>query len=215
MGQMWHPAGSRLAALALLAIACSGGGAASEGPASEQEPGVPGAESEPSDSESLLSFAIDGRSEPLGAQARLEVRQGMESVHLGITGADSGSDLVVFDIFFSGVESTMGDHVIELGLPDRVENYANVNLDGTFYYSQGGRIELTLSEDGAIEGRFDVNLAPDLTEPGSPPLPFATTDSPMTLTGGFEGSWLLSCQSRFPGHESLMNGGPFCENLAF
>ena len=216
MGQMWHPGASRFAALALFAIACSGGDAASEGPPGEQEPGEeePGGATEPTD-ESLLSFAIDGRNEPLGAQARLEVRQGVESVHLGITGANSGSDLVVFDIFFSGVESTMGDHVIDLGLPDRVENYANVNLDGTFYYSQGGRIELSLSEDGAIEGRFDVNLAPDLSEPGAPPLPFAATDNPMPLTGVFEGSWVLSCQSRFPGHETLMRGGAFCEELHF
>jgi hypothetical protein len=206
MGQMWH-AGRAL--VALMAIACSGG----EGNQPEPEPGG-GTETNDEGSEAALQFAIDGRSDPLGAQARLDVQQGEEAVHLAITGADGGNDFVVFDIYFAGVESTMGDHVIELGLPmpDRVVDFVNASFDGESYYSQAGQIQLTLAEDGAIEGHFEVNLAHDETLPGSPPVP---NEDSMMLTGGFEGSWTLICQSRLPGHESLVRGGVFCEELEF
>jgi hypothetical protein len=221
---MWHRAGlvsgswapllgsSWGLLVAVLAAACSSDPADSESP-------EPGGEMEPGSETSgaAVQFAIDGRSEPLGAQARLDVQQGSEFVHLGITGADSGSDVVVFDIYFAGVDSTMGEHMLPLGLPVAVGegNYANVSLDGETYYSQGGQVELSLVADGSIDGRFEVNLAHDQTVEGSPLLPPAPSDDAMMLTGSFEGSWILICQSRFPGHETLMQGGAFCDDLEF
>jgi hypothetical protein len=217
MGQMWHR-GVGLAVLAF-ASACGGGDAvkgdapAGTDPETESTEGTESTDDGRSDA--LLEFAIDGRTEPLGAQAKLDVRQGFDSVHLGITGADTGSDLVVFDIYFPGIESTMGEHVLPLGLPDQVDYFANVNLDGEPYYSQGGEIVLSLSEDGSIEGSFSVELARDQSVPGAPLEPLMPSDEVMVLTGAFHGQWILSCQSRFPGHESLMQGGVFCESLEF
>ncbi len=224
MGQMWHRAGiirsSRLllavsargVLFAALAVACGSDPTDADNPepSGEMEPG-----SESSDA--AVEVAIDGRSETLGAQARLDVQQGSEFVHLGITGADGANDIVVFDIYFAGVGSTMGDHMLPLGLPVPVGegNFVNVSLDGEAYYSQGGEIELSLAADGSIDGHFEVNLARDQTVPGAPLLPPAPSEDSMMLTGDFEGSWTLSCQSRFPGHETLMAGGAFCDDLEF
>lgn len=165
--------------------------------------------------ESMLQLAIDGRDEELGAQARLEIQEGIDSVHLAISGADRENDFVLLDIQFPDVGSTMGAHVIELGLPDRVENHANVTLDGLLYYSQGGQVELTLSEDGAIQGDFELSLALDETPPGSVPSELQPSDDATALSGAFSGTWILSCHSRLPGHGTLLPGGEFCENLDF
>ena len=208
MQHMWHPGGSGLAILALLAAAC-GGGEDSRAAATAEETTEDG--NEPS--QSALQFAIDGRSEPLGAHARLDVLEGIETVHLGITWADSGSDVIVIDVEFAGLDSAMGSHVIPLGLPDRDQNHANASLDSQLYYSQSGEVELTLSEQGSIEGRFNFLLAEDQAVLGDPLQPLEASDDAMPLTGDFHGKWILSCRSRFPGHESYMAGGVFCENL--
>lgn len=166
-------------------------------------------------SDTALEFSIDGRQEPLGAQARLEVREGIEPVHLAISGADRASDYVLIDLQFATIEATMGVHDIELGLPDRVENHATVSLGGEPYYSQGGRIEVSLSEDGAIAGTFDLALARHDTQAGVPAMELLPSDDAMPLTGEFSGKWVLSCHSRLAGHSALVSGGEFCDNLEF
>lgn len=225
MQHMWQPSfwGASMlrhvtfAALAAGVLASGCGGSDSEAPAVDTEATEQAPDESAPDpaSSSVLQLAIDGREISLGASARLLVLQGVDSVHLAISGADAGDDFVLFDIEFDGLDRTMGTHLIDFGLPDQVVNHANVSLDGDFYYSQGGQIELTLHEDGQIDARFTVALAPDDAMPGAIPVALEASDDPTTLSGSFSGRWVLSCHSRLAGHDSLVVGGEFCENLDF
>jgi hypothetical protein len=164
---------------------------------------------------SQLQFRIDGREGPMGAQAQVAVQEGVEGVHVRITGGDDGSNMIMIDLLFEGVDDTMGPHEVEFALPHAGAHVANASFDGEWFYSQGGGIDVSLSADGAIEGRFDVALAPDHLEMmGEAPV-FEATDEATLVTGAFRGRWILSCQSRLAGHNTFVPGGDFCENLEF
>jgi hypothetical protein len=151
------------------------------------------------------------------AQASLYVIEGEEEVALKIAGADGANDFVYIDITFDGVAGSMGPHTFEFGLPAQAAHVANLGLDGEQYYSQGGAIEVSLSPEGTIEGTFSVALAHDLTAlgpVGEEPV-FAPSDEAITVSGSFSGDWRLSCQSRLPGHATLIVGGDYCDALEF
>lgn len=218
---MSHSGAIVAVAMGLVAVACGD---------AEQPPAEPAAEASPEtagDDEtvlpegeevlpgSLLQFRIDGREGPMGAQAQVAVQEGVPGVHVRITGGDNGSNMLMIDLLFEGLDDTMGPHEEEFALPYEGAHVANASLDGEWFYSQGGEIEVNLSPDGAIEGRFDVALAPDhLEDMGEAPV-FEATDDAKLVTGAFRGRWILSCQSRLAGHESFVPGGDFCENLEF
>jgi hypothetical protein len=165
----------------------------------------------------LVAVSIDGRSPEMDAQAALYVVEGENDVGLRIAGADnSDNDFVYIDLTLHGIDSTMGPHVFEFGLPDQSEHVANVGLDGEQYYSQSGRIEVQLNANGTIEGTFDMALAPDHPALGPTGEPvYESTDDATLVSGSFIGDWRLSCQSHLPGHQSLIAGGEFCEDLTF
>jgi hypothetical protein len=103
--------------------------------------------------------------------------------------------------------------MVEFTLPHAGAHVANASFDGEWFYSQGGEIDVSLSPDGAIEGRFDVALAPDhLENPGEEPV-FEATDDATSIKGEFSGRWILNCHSRLAGHNTFIPGGDFCENL--
>jgi hypothetical protein len=171
-----------------------------------------GTESEPGDA---FQFVIDGREGPMGAQARLTVQEGVPTVHLAITGGDHGSNMLVIELEFDGLENTMGPHLVEFALPTQGDHVANASFDGTSYYSQGGEIDVRLSADGTIEGHFNVSLAPDELGATADPVVFVASDNATAVTGAFSGRWILSCFSRLAGHSTLVPGGDFCEQLDF
>lgn len=217
---MSHSGAIVAVAMGLLAVACGGAEPLPAEPAeaSPEESGdietvLPeGEEVLPG---SLLQFRIDGREGPMGAQAQVAIQEGVPGVHVRITGGDEGSNMLMIDLSFDGLDDTMGPHQEEFALPDEGAHVANASLDGEWFYSQGGEIEVSLSPDGAIEGRFDVALAPDHLEGmGEAPV-FEATDDAKRVTGAFRGRWILSCQSRLAGHDTFIPGGDFCENLEF
>lgn len=215
---MSHSGAIVAVAMGLVAAACGDAEHPPSEPAAESSPEQEG-ESEPALPEgelppgSQLQLRIDGREEPLGAQAQVAVQEGTQGVHVRITGSDDGDNMLMIDLLFDGLENTMGPHVDEpFSLPRQGAHVANASLDGQYFYSQGGEIDVSLSADGAIEGRFDVALAPDHLEQA--PV-FEATDDATVVTGAFRGRWILSCHSRLAGHNTLIPGGEFCENLEF
>jgi hypothetical protein len=215
---MSHPHAMVAIVFSLAAFACGGAEPASSLPVDPPAPTDTNdatVEGDPSEPGSAFQFRIDGREGPMAAQARVTVQEGVPTVHLAITGGDDGDTMLVMDLSFDGIENTMGPHLVEFALPRQGDNVANASFDGAWYYSQGGEIDVRLSADGAIEGRFNVSLAPDDLEAAGEPPVFESTENATTVSGDFSGRWTLSCQSRLAGHSTLISGGEFCEELEF
>jgi hypothetical protein len=213
--------GAVIVALGSLSLACGGGDPESPAPPDPaatapddgmDEPAEPAGV--PSDPEWGLDFSITGRSVPMSARAEVKVVEGSNAVHVAITGRTSGTDLMMIDLSFDGIENALGPHEVQLSLPEGGEHVANGSLDGTWYYSQGGTIELSISPDGGIEGSFEIALARGEMTQGVP-LVFAADDEATPLVGQFRGQWVLNCLSRLAGHQSLIPGGEYCDNLEF
>jgi hypothetical protein len=168
----------------------------------------------PSDPEWGLDFSITGRSVPMTARAEIKVIEGSNAVHVAIIGRTPGTDLMMIDLSFDGIENALGPHEVQFSLPEGGEHVANGSLDGTWYYSQGGTIELSVGPEGSIEGSFEIALARGEMSPGEP-LVFAPDEDALPLVGQFRGQWVLNCMSRLAGHQSLIAGGDYCENLEF
>lgn len=209
-------------ALGSLSLACGGGDPESTAPL-EPAPSAPDdgiddparPSGAPTDSEWGLDFSITGRTVPMTARAEVKVVEGSSAVHVAITGRTAGTDLMMIDLSFDGIENTLGPHEVQFSLPEGGEHVANGSLDGTWYYSQGGTIELSVSPEGSIEGSFEIALARgEMTPPGEP-IVFAPDAEAMPLVGRFQGQWVLNCMSRLAGHQSLIAGGDYCENLEF
>jgi hypothetical protein len=147
----------------------------------------------------------------MGAKAQLNVQEGERWVHLSITGTEGPLDLVILDLEFDGVESSLGPHQGDVGLPYAAVYTVTASLDGRPYHSQAGQIELSLAADGGIEGTFDVELAEDPA--AGEPFEILPSDQVRGLSGEFVGQWVLRCQSRLAGHRSLLPGGDYCEGL--
>lgn len=210
---------SRLVAVVVVALGSIGVGCGGEDPAPpETTPAAEGtdtegaAPSEPGDTEGL-AFAITGRSAPMTANAELKVVEGERPVHVAIMSHTAGTDFLMFDLKFDGLDEAIGSHRVQLGLPDDGDHFANSSLDDNWYYSQGGEIDIRVSADGGIEGSFDIDLARGtLGEPGAPVV-FAPSAVATELEGSFSGSWVLNCHSRLMGHMTLIIGGDYCDEL--
>lgn len=156
----------------------------------------------------------------MGAQALLHVREGTPEVHLSLTGAESTTELLIIDVPFTDVENTLGERVLPVGLPDQGASTVNANIDGVYYHSQSGEIQVTMMVGGLVEGSFRVALAPDegslqpSQEIGGLPM-YVESETAFEITGTFSGSWELSCQSHIPGHSTMRFGGEYCESLPF
>jgi hypothetical protein len=212
---MWYRSG----VVALLGC-LSGCGDSSEGrepPTSEAEPGddssltAPTGDGLPPPAEGLR-LTIDGLSTQLGAKAELEVIEGQQAVRLEITGTRA-SDVFLMEVAFDGIESSMGTHQLEVGLPGTEMDSALASIDGQSYQSQGGQIALSLTANGDLLGNFELDLAEIVEVELGAPLAFEEGEIVRTLSGRFTGHWELYCQSRLPGHTSLMEGGDFCDAL--
>jgi hypothetical protein len=213
--------GAVVVALGALSLACGGSdpeSAAPLDPAATAPDDVMDEPTEPvgvpSDPEWGLDFSITGRSVPMTARAEVKVVEGRNAVHVAITGRTSGTDLMMIDLTFDGIENALGPHEVQFSLPEGGEHIANGSLDGTWYYSQGGTIELSVSPEGSIEGSFEIALARGEMTPGLP-IVFAPDEEATPLVGRFRGQWVLNCLSRLAGHQSLIPGGDYCDNLEF
>jgi hypothetical protein len=212
---------SRLQAVIVVALGSLWAGCGGDDPAppemppggAEEEGSNSDATDEPIDPEWSLDFAIAGRATPMTARAELKIVEGERTVHVAITGRTSGTDFVMIDLTFDGLEDAMGPHHVQFSLPERGEHIANSSLDDTWYYSQGGEIDVSVSADGAIEGSFDIALARgSLGAPGEAVV-FAPSDVTTELQGTFSGAWVLNCHSRLMGHTTLVFGGDYCDAL--
>lgn len=201
-------------ALGSLSLACSGGdppGAATPDTTPEATD-TPGSEV-PVDPEWGLDFELTGRAVPMTARAELQVVEGRQTVHLAITGRTSGTDFVMIDLTFDSLENALGPHVVEFSLPDDGQHIANSSLDDTWYYSQGGAIDVSVDADGGIEGSFDIALARGTLGAPGEPVVFTPSDVATVLEGTFSGDWVLNCHSRLMGHGTLIFGGEYCDGL--
>jgi hypothetical protein len=211
-----------VAAIGSFAVACSGGDAESTPPvdspdpsgSTTTEPGTGETPSLPGDEEWGLAFSLVGRDVPMTARAEVTVIEGEDAVHVTIDGRTSGTDALTIDLTFEGIENALGPHVETFSLPDDGAHMVNGSLDGNWYYSQGGTIELNVSRDGEIRGTFDIALALGEMAPGEP-IVFEASEQAMPLGGQFSGSWVLNCHSRLPGHGTTIPGGDYCETLEY
>lgn len=204
-----------------LAFACGDGDEPPATPAvpDTPDPGAEGSGDEvyatPEDREWGLHFTISGRTTPMTARAELAVNEGEDEVHLAITGRTTDTDLMQIELTFDGLEGAFGEHAVTLSLPDSGIHFANGSLDDIWYYSQGGEVTVNMTHDGNIRGSFNIALARgEFSPPGAPPV-FEADAEATPLTGEFEGPWVLFCHSRLRGHQTLIPGGQFCDNLTF
>jgi hypothetical protein len=204
-----------------LGVGCGGGDPDAAAPldpvasAPDDGAGDPAPAEPASDPEWGLDFSITGRSVPMTARAEVKVVEGSSAVHVAITGRTAGTDLMMIDLSFDGIENALGPHEVQFSLPEDGEHVANGSLDGNWYYSQGGTIELSVGPEGSIEGSFEIALAlGEMTPPGQP-LVFAADEEALPLVGQFRGQWVLNCMSHLAGHQSLIAGGDYCDNLDF
>jgi hypothetical protein len=199
-------------AFGVAAMGC--GGAEPEPPLSTAE--APEAPNTPDEAEgaatqpgSGLELSIEGRVDWTTALARLDIQEGEPDVHFSITGG-ADPDWLQLSFTFDDVASSMGPHDVELSSALDGQHGANGHLDGQDFYSQSGHVSFTLLPEGRIDGRFDMVLARGVVSPATPAGTEATP-----LSGDFHGSWVLSCQSRLGGHQTLIAGGNYCDSLEF
>lgn len=200
----------------VLSLACGGEEPDSTAPLDTTPPEEPPGEPEPvtaAEREWSLDFEISGRATPMTARAALVVDEGEPDVHVEITGRTSETDVMTIDLTFQGLEAALGAHREQVGLPQAAPHAANGSLDNVWYYSQSGEVEFDLSEDGTVEGRFDIALARGEEPAPGLPVSFQADDAPKAMVGTFSGSWVLACHSRLVGHGALVPGGNFCANL--
>jgi len=164
-----------------------------------------------------LDFDIEGRVEPMTALAELKISEGERPVHVAITGRSTGTDFVMIDLTFDGLENTIGPHHVQFSLPEGGAHVAISSLDEASYYSQGGDIDVRLSADGSIEGTFDILLARGAPAPAAPgePVVYSASADVTPLEGSFSGGWVLDCHSRLMGHSTFVVGGDYCDQLEF
>jgi hypothetical protein len=159
-----------------------------------------------------FAVTFTGQAIVMNARAELQVNEGERDVHLSVTGRTPGTDVLVVDITFDGLENTFGAHSVQFSLPEGGPHDVNGTLNGEWYYSQSGQAELTLTPEGRLDGRFQVRLArAEEIQPGTVIFSPTADSSPLDVT--FSVPWVLSCHSRLAGHGILQPGGDFCDEL--
>jgi hypothetical protein len=206
-------------AVGALSLACGGEDPESAAPLDPAPEDPAGTRSDPipttqAEREWSLDFEITGRPQPMTARAALVVDEGEPDVHVEITGRTDATDVMVIDLTFQGLAAVLGAHREQVGLPQEAPHAANGSLDDIWYYSQSGEVEFSLSEDGAIQGRFDIALARGEETAVGLPVVFEADDAPTPMVGSFSGAWVLNCHSHLVGHGALVPGGKFCEDLS-
>jgi hypothetical protein len=211
--------------LVLAAVACGGDDRvpAQVEPGAQETPAVDG-EGTGLDAEGrLFPIALDGDSQIMLGQARVEVVELMPTVKFTLTAVYPGNatDLLLLQLALPGVESVAGPHTFELGRPYVAPAFAIVAVNGEAYSSRDGTFELTLEADGALQGHFDAGFSKDAAEGDGPALPArdvaVSSTEALRLSGSFEGSWSVLCRSpvpSLPGDHSVSNS-QYCKNLEF
>ncbi len=164
-----------------------------------------------------VQLSIDGRDEPMHAQARLSVTEGMQEVSFNITGGDAADNFVVIDLAFAGVESVLGLHSIELE-PAGIEGpHAVASLDGQVYDTARGQVELTLSKDGGVQGSFEIGLVVADLDGSRAAAGAAPSDGATSISGVFSGGWIVACVSPIRGFTGghAVADSPYCNSLEF
>lgn len=217
----WLPILRFSAALAVAAPvlpACSDSGDGKEAPtatdgASSMEP--PAGETR---RQSAVQLKLDDGDELLTGGAQLQVRELNPVVNLVVTTTFefNHDDLLEFKLAFEGVENTVGSHSSEFTSASNSAASAVAYLERISYLSQSGTLDVTLTGDGAIHGRFDAELAPDAAG-SSDPAGVPASAKNFNVTGTFDGTWSLVCRSPvigLPGDHSVADS-PYCRSLAF
>lgn len=165
-----------------------------------------------SSEDARVELTVEGRGEPMRAQARLSVVEGEREVELTITGSDAADNLVVLDLAFDGLENVIGAHTFTLGPPVVDGPHAFASFEGQVYESPSGEVELSLSRDGTISGTFDIPLVE-----ASPGAAEAAALEPVTaMAGVFSGGWLVTCLSPIRGFTGghAVSDSPYCNGLS-
>ena len=169
-------------------------------------------------SESAVQLTLDGVHEVLNGGAQLEVRELRPVVNLVVTTVfeSKPNDLLEVNLAFEGVENTVGTHTSQFGGESNSPAFAVAYLEQISYLSQSGNLEVTLTGDGAISGRFDAELAVDAAG-SSDPAGVPASAKNFSISGSFAGTWSLLCRSpvlALPGDHSVADS-PYCNNLEF
>jgi hypothetical protein len=168
--------------------------------------------------DSVVELRLDGTPEVLSGGARLEVRELYPVVNLVVTTVfeSNHDDLLQIQLAFDGVENAVGAHRSEFGGLSNSAAVAVAYLERISYSSQSGSLDVTLTGDGAIQGRFDAELAVDV-QGSSDPDGIPASAKNFSIAGTFEGTWSLFCRSPvvgLPGDHSVTDS-PYCNNLEF
>jgi len=168
--------------------------------------------------ESAVQLTLDGVHEVLRGGAQLEVRELNPVVNLAVTTvfASNNNDLLELKLAFEGVDQVVGAHRSEFGGLSNSAARAVVYRDKISYSSQSGSLDVTLTGDGGIRGRFDAELAVDVEGSADPASVPASTKN-LSVSGTFEGTWSLVCRSpvlNLPGDHSVADS-PYCNQLEF
>lgn len=206
--------------------ACSSDSGSHDGAASGSagaEMGLAGATSsvdtttgEGDESAGTLELTLEGVPEVLSGSARLEVRELNPLVNVVVTALfpSSDDDLVRLSLGVMGVDRAMGTHRQQFTSERDSPALAIAYVERVSYISQSGSLEVTLTGDGRIEGRFDAELAPDLAGSSTDS---ALTGQPFSMSGRFAGTWMLVCSSPvigLPGDHSVSDSA-YCNSLQF
>jgi len=211
---------SRFGVVMAVALGALAGGCASDASESDAPPDEGPVETGDVDDERAppgsdeFAVTFTGQQITMNARAELQVNEGERDVHLTVTGRTPGTDVIVIDLTFDGLENVFGTHTVQFSLPDGGPHDANGSLGGEWYYSQSGQATLDLSADGRTDGQFEIGLA-RADEDGQQAEPFefkpTTESAPLLIT--FSVPWVLSCHSHLAGHGILQPGGDFCDEL--
>lgn len=164
-------------------------------------------------------LTLDDQHQILGGGARLDVKELRPLVLLTVTTVypTNHDDLILLQLGVNGVEHVMGQHtelltsLVPAVNADAAENAvasAQAYIGQVSYISQSGTLDVTLSNDGRIEGRFAAQLIAE----GE-----GSTAAPLDISGYFSGKWSLICSSpvlNLPGDHSTPNTA-YCRNLPF
>ncbi|HVZ31386.1 MAG TPA: hypothetical protein VG963_03115 [Polyangiaceae bacterium] len=161
-------------------------------------------------------LTLEGKHEVLGGGARLDVKEARQVVLLTVTTVypNNHDDLILLQLELNGVENAMGQHTENLTSTMDAVAVVQAYIGQVSYTSQSGTLDVTLSNDGKLEGRFSAQLTPD-AEDSTDPATLAA--QPFDMSGHFAGKWSLICSSpvlALPGDHSTPDSA-YCRNLTF
>jgi hypothetical protein len=197
-------------ALALAGCGADGGGADGGGAGD-------GALAEGSSGDGGLSFNVDGRGSSSSTSGVLQVWEGEPAAELSLRGVDAADNLVLFYVTFASVETIAGAHTFRIDPPGAGSVSGIGVMDDQVYYSLRGQLELEMSGDGSVEGRFGMELAFD--DGNAPPggTSAEAIEVALGLSGSFRSAWTVDCRTRLVGFTGghYTHDSPYCQSLTF